>query len=334
MSQSQHTIEPRNSALPSLTIHSAAFAPWDERYDFDVDRFPSAVEPVEHELRLDARQAGAMRSIPQSKELLDSYNPYQVDPEDDPDPWSQKMVAKPLVVKYMEQTCQNRIEEEQRFYANVDYDQVIQEAPEYLERELRQAREADDRQSELEEIRSNRVFWYEKLIPYKNLYAMFTENSLGSLLRTGGAYRNSGKNQFYGAVVVDEGTDPTEYAHDQGLNARFVYSVDDAISNYDRETCHPSDYGIELPAPLVVGDFLSGSTYLFLPWSDGLVCSCPFKQRKSWRVMCKHELFTSLWLGENGKQEIKLDEGFSVPARARRFFSPDALANRERKQLR
>jgi hypothetical protein len=333
MLEPEHTIQSSDASLPELTLSGGAFPQWDDRYQYDIEECPAAIEPVEHQLRLDARQAGAMRSLLQQQALLDSFNPYQVDPDSDPDPWTGKRARKPLVVRYMEETCQSCIGAEKRFFDNVDADAVIQEAPEYLEYELRRAREADDPQAELDQVRGDRIDWYEETIPYRTIYAMCTKNSIGGLINFRGEEFRAG-NTYIGAVVIDGKTDCGVFAREYNIDRDWVYTLNQAISNYDADTCHPSDYGIELPAPLVIGEFSSGSNYLLIPWGDCLVCSCPFKQRHPWRVMCKHEFFTALAMGFEDDQLIPLDQGVEVPARSRRFLSPDAVANRDRKQLR
>jgi hypothetical protein len=331
MSIETHTIETQSDVLPPLTLSSASLPSWDERYSYSVGEMPSAIEPIEHQLRLDARLAGKQLAIPLGKELLESYNSYSVDPDTAPDPWDQKPVGqKPLVVDYMERTCEERLESEARFFENFDDDAIINQAPEYLKYELRQAREAEDPEAEVEEIRANRENWYEEVIPWRNIYAMMTENSIGSLVQMGQSSTFEGiANQYKGVVVVSNSTDPRRFAEDRGISPEFVLRVSEAISNFDPEVCHPADYGVELPAPLVVGEYDSGSTYCLIPWSDALVCSCPFKQRHSWRCMCKHELYTSLCLGNRGEKMVPIDQGLNVPDRCRRFFGPDAFANRD-----
>lgn len=81
-----HTIQTQSDVLPPLTLSSASLPTWDERYSYSVDRMPSAIEPIEHQLRLDARLAGKQLAIPLGKELLESYNSYSVDPDTAPDP--------------------------------------------------------------------------------------------------------------------------------------------------------------------------------------------------------------------------------------------------------
>lgn len=64
---------------------------------------------------------------------------------------------------------------------------------------------------------------------------------------------------------------------DHGLPDRFVYREPQVNSQTSSDTPTPSDLGIGLPAPLLAGEFHSDSQYVFLPWSDGLICSCPYK---------------------------------------------------------
>jgi hypothetical protein len=84
----------------------------------------------------------------------------------------------------------------------------------------------------------------------------------------------------------------------------------------------PSEFGTDLPAPLLVGEYASGGRYPFVPWSDGLVCACPYKQGKGWRVLCKHELLAAE-VAERGESIfLPVTNGVKIPHRARRFVSP------------
>ena len=84
-----------------------------------------------------------------------------------------------------------------------------------------------------------------------------------------------------------------------------------------------ADYGIELPAPILVGEYDSGSQYPFIPWGDALTCSCPYKQSAAFRVICKHELLASVVCGDHDSIFIPLTRGIDVPLRTRRLVSPE-----------
>lgn len=124
-------------------------------------------------------------------------------------------------------------------------------------------------------------------------------------------------NTYRGVVLVPNETDPEEYAADRDLHPVNVTSeteLDDHTS--------PSEYGIELPAPILTGEYGSQSWYSLIPWSDGLVCGCPYKQRRPWRAMCKHELVSTIILAHKEQYLLPVGAGIEVPQRARRFLSP------------
>lgn len=166
-------------------------------------------------------------------------------------------------------------------------------------------------------MRSNRQNWYFTLIP-KNLDTI--QDTIDSVSPVG-------SNTFHGVVIVDTETDSTSYADDHDLNPVDVVQ-ESALDNH----IMPSAYGISLPAPLLVGEFANGSTYAFLPWSDAVVCGCPYKQTNNWVVMCKHELAAANRLGTteidtlDAPYVLPLDDGVRIPQRARRFVSPPVAA--------
>jgi len=225
----------------------------------------------------------------------------------------------PLARQYIQKTLVDTYESERRFFPSYDrLDNFLGEAPAFLTGEL------EPHYRELEQIRADRRKWYTELIP-KNLDTI--QGTADSLLPLHA-------NTFHGVVIVDANTDPIEYADEHDLD------VDDIIREAQLDNhILPSEYGITLPAPLLVGEFASGSTYAFLPWSDAVVCGCPYKQTNKWAVMCKHELAAASCLATahegdvDAKYVLPIDVGVDIPQRARRFVSPTvATTHTPRKQ--
>lgn len=218
----------------------------------------------------------------------------------------------PLARKYIQKTLVDTYESERRFFPSYDrLGTFLDDAPAFLTGEL------EPHYREMEQIRADRRKWYTELIP-KNLDTI--QGTAESLLPMSA-------NTFHGVVIVDANTDPTEYADEHGLDR------DDVIREAQLDNhIMPSAYGVSLPAPLLIGEFASGSTYAFLPWSDAVVCGCPYKQTNKWAVMCKHELAAASRLGTtekdglDAKSVLPIHIGVKVPQRARRFVSPTVAA--------
>jgi hypothetical protein len=165
-----------------------------------------------------------------------------------------------------------------------------------------------------------------------NLYHVLKRSSYGSLLPSSlGSSPDVDElirqNAFVGMIVVDDGADIRAVAHEYGIPGRFIVRERDLSSSAVECAPTPSEFGIELPAPLLVGEYASGSLYPLLPWSDGLVCSCPYKHDRPWRVLCKHELLAAVVAGGEDSIFLPVTRGLDVPHRARRFVSP-AIASR------
>jgi hypothetical protein len=165
-----------------------------------------------------------------------------------------------------------------------------------------------------------------------NLYHVLKHSSYGSLLppsvgRSADIDELTEHNASVGTVVVDDGADVRTVAREHEIPGRFVVHERDLSSSAVECAPLPSDFGIDLPAPLLVGEYASGSRYPLLPWSDGLVCSCPYKHDRPWRVLCKHELLAAVVAGEEDSIFLPVTQGLDVPHRARRFVSP-AIASR------
>jgi len=219
----------------------------------------------------------------------------------------------PLARKYIQKTLVDTYESERRFFPTYDrLEDYLADAPAFLTGEL------ESQYEELEKIREGRRRWYTEQIP-KNLDTI--QKTAAKTLHP------VTTNTLHGVVIVDSNTDPREYADEHGLDR------DDVIRETQLDNhIMPSAYGITLPAPLLVGEFASGSTYAFLPWSDAVVCGCPYKQTNKWTVMCKHELAAASRLGNaqedslDAKYVLPVDVGVKVPLRARRFVSPTVAA--------
>lgn len=331
---------PTSGGLPPLRLPAGALSPQDRRFDLDPTTDRSAIEPIEHKLRVDFMTAGPPDSVNQ---LLDSYSHYQAGPGDD-DPWANDGGAntKPLGLQYAEKTIQSQWASEQRFFDNYDSDAVLEDAPLYLANKLRECRDKSAPEKAVDQQRKNRRKWY-LLMPWKNLYAVFKRKTLGKLasplIKTGNSGlggSTSGTHPFEGAdtsyvgiLVIDDNGDPEEVASEYGVNPKYVRREGEFATHHssDAEMPVPSDYGIELPAPLLMGDYPGKSEYLFIPWSSGLVCQGPFKQEAAYRVTCKHEVLASFVLAEGDSVFLPVHEGIDVPARARRFIDPQIAIN-------
>jgi len=312
------------SNLPSLSLPPGAVADGDATHEYDVTGDPPAIEPVEHEIRLDFMAGGPIRH----GHLLTEYNSWGSGP-DDQDPWRKHGLSKPRGLKYAEGTCRRRLDEEALYYDLYDDDRALAGVPAFLAHRLRQCRTAERPEEALRAERTRRENWYETLIPWLNLYQVLKRSSYGTLVAdvvgpTYDAGTLTTENEFVGMVVLgDEDPESEEYAREHELSAEYVVKESELSCAEHESAPSPSEYGIELPAPLLIGRYASGSRYPFLPWSDGLVCSCPYKHDQPWRVLCKHELLAAIVAGDMDTIFLPVTDGLSVPHRARRFVSPD-----------
>ena len=308
--------------LPSLGLSPGSLADIDAAYDYNVETDPPAIEPVEHRIRLDFMAGGAIRY----DQLLTNYDSRDRDAAES-DPWHHAGRAKPLGMQYAEGTCQRRLTEEARYYESYDDEDALVDAPAFLAHRLRQARSAADPEAALRSERDRRETWYRTLIPRLNLCSVLKRSSYGTLIDDGSSEMPEdhdllASNGFVGVIVLDHDHDSETYARERNLPSRYVVREQDLSSGKAEEGALSSEYGLDLPAPLLVGEYASGSRYPLLPWSDGLVCSCPFKAGAPWRVMCKHELLASIVLGAQESIFLPVTDGLDVPYRARRFVSP------------
>ena len=324
------TIHAAAGSVPHLSLPPGALAHTDREYDYDVDRDPPNIEPIEHEIRLDFVCGGPIHR----DQLLGDYNPWSYK-ADDPatHPWRGGK-QKPVGMAYAEASCAARIREEERFHDYADGDTVLADAPAYLAAQIRAAREKSNSQDALLEVREGREKWYRELIPGANLYQILKNSSYGTLIEkcigpTPDAERLLKHNAFVGMVLVDDASDPDVFARDRSLDSVYVLQESDLSHVNTEDPVTLAEYGIELPAPLLVGEYDSGSQYPLVPWGDAVTCLCPFKQSAPYRVMCKHELLASVVCGDRDSIFLPVARGIDVPHRARRFVSPEIAVNHE-----
>jgi len=270
-------IHPGDGTLPPLSLPSGALAKTDQQHCYDVSDEPPAIEPIEHRIRLDFMTAGPIRR----SQLLDQHNPWTADSDED-DLWREAGRSKPLGLLYAEESCRRTLVGERRYYDRVEADPSaeLDNVPAFLAHRLQACRETDDPSAALEQERARRERWYSTIIPWMNLYHVLKRSSYGSLLppsigRSADVGELTEHNTFVGMVVVDNGADIRAVAREYEIPGRFVVRERDLSSSAVECVPVPSDFGIDLPAPLLVGEYASGSRYPLLPWSDGLVCSCP-----------------------------------------------------------
>ena len=317
-----------DGSLPPLSLPPGALAKTDHQHHYDAVDEPPAIEPIEHRIRLDFIAGGAIRR----SQLLDQHNPWTADPGE-PDPWQEARRSKPVGLQYAEDSCRRTLAEERRYYDRFEADQSadLEDVPAFLAHRLRACRDAEDPQAALKDEQVRRERWYSTIIPWMNLYHVLKRSSYGSLLPNSveSSVDIDGlteQNAFVGMVVVDDHADIRAIAREYGVSGRFVVRETELSSSAVECAPLPSEFGIDLPAPLLVGKYASGSRYPLLPWSDGLVCSCPYKHDRPWRVLCKHELLAAVVAGEEDSVFLPVTQGLDVPHRARRFVNPEIAA--------
>jgi hypothetical protein len=317
-----------DGSLPPLSLPPGALAKTDHQHHYDTVDEPPAIEPIEHRIRLDFMAGGAIRR----SQLLDRHKPWTADPGE-PDPWQEARRSKPVGLQYAEDSCRRILAEERRYYDRFEADQSadLEDVPAFLAHRLRACRDAEDPQAALKDEQVRRERWYSTIIPWMNLYHVLKRSSYGSLLPNSveSSVDIDGlteRNAFVGMVVVDDHADIRAIAREYGVSGRFVVRETELSSSAVECAPLPSEFGIDLPAPLLVGKYASGSRYALLPWSDGLVCSCPYKHDRPWRVLCKHELLAAVVAGEEDSIFLPVTQGLDVPHRARRFVNPEIAA--------
>jgi hypothetical protein len=307
--------------LPALSLPPGALSTHDHRHEYDVESDPADIEPIEHQIRLDFMAGGPIRHA----DLLDDYNPWSFDPDDPTtNPWADR--RSPIGLDNARASCRQRIDLESRFFDSYESDEGLDDAPQFLAHRLREARDATDPAAAVEEERERRVAWYRKLIPGANFCHVLKQTSAGTLVPDGETLDRETllrQNDLVGMVVVDDDTDPGTIASEYGIQREYCVAESD-LSNATADVATGiTEFGIELPAPLLIGKYATGSRYPLIPWGDGIVCSCPYKQNQPWRVICKHELLASIVAGEEDTLFLPKTSGLEIPHRARRFVSPD-----------
>jgi hypothetical protein len=278
------TIQPQESQLPSLTLPAGTLAPSHPDYEHEVETDPPEIEPIEHRLRKAFVQQGPLT-------LHDLREPGQ-----------------PALRDAAEQILADTARAEQQYYLSVPDRSMFADAPSYLHEELTATR------YEIVDTQQRRQRWYTEVIPAQ-LETIF-DTVEECFPATPGPNRFEGT-EYVGHVVVGPDTDPDDYAAAHELPSADVVQEDD-LDDHDPL----SAYEINLPAPLLVGTYTSHSRYTLVPWTDGLVCMCPYKQTNPSAVMCKHELLATVRLAPADTWLLPIDDGLAVPQRARRFVSP------------
>lgn len=285
---SSQQIQPTDESLPSLDLPSGALPVSHPNYVHDVETDPPEIEPVEHRLRVDFIDGGPLTPHP-------LHGSHQSRPR-----------------RYADRTLTEIYQAEQRYYPLLPDRKEFTDAPAFLRNELAPYL------AELREIQHRRFEWYTEHIP-RNLDQIL--DTVESLYPSADREAFDDANRWIGTVIVPTETPTDEFANKLDIDEQYVVHEMDL----DDQTA-PSEYGISLPAPLLVGEYNSQSRYSLIPWSDGLVCACPYKQKRPSRVMCKHELAATIRLADEDQYVLPVDSGVDVPQRARRFVSPTIAA--------
>ena len=285
---SSQQIQPTDESLPSLDLPAGALPVSHPNYVHDVETDPPEIEPVEHRLRVDFIDGGPLTPHP-------LHGSHQSRPR-----------------RYADRTLTEIYQAEQRYYPTLPDGKEFADAPAFLRNELAPYF------AELREIQHRRFEWYTEHIPNNLDQVLDTVESLYPY-DSGGPFHDV--NTWIGFVIVADETSTGAYASEHALDEEYVVHEGD-LDDY----ASPTEYGILLPAPLLAGEYNSGSQYSLIPWSDGLVCACPYKQKRPSRVMCKHELAATIRLANEDGYVLPVDDGVGVPQRARRFVSPTIAA--------
>lgn len=312
---------PTSSGLPPLRLPPGALAPYDRSYDYDYRSERPDIQPVEHKIRLDIMNAG----------MIDSpYNLLERSDFNGDDPWRHRET--PLAIKYIRSTLEAQWNIDQAYYSRWEDDEFLEEAPRYVSQSIRDAANKSNPETAVLDEREKREKWYDFLLP-QNVNGVFKQHTLGELLsplfndRYPTPEEPEGdvpETAFVGILVIDDETDRTEIMSEYGIPQELIRyeSEFDAHHSGSPDLPTPSDFGIELPAPLLMLDCPGNSEYLLIPWSAGLVCQGPHKQQNPHHVICKHEAFCAFVLSKMDSIFLPVHDGIPVPARARRFVDP------------
>ena len=284
---STYQIASSDESLPALNLPAGARPVSHPDYEHNVDEDPPEIEPIEHRLRCDFVDGAPLT-------LHQHHNPSEV-----------------AARKFANKTLTDQCQREQQYFGSFPDSSDLQDVPAFLRSELKPQYE------KLEKIQQRRMKWFTEHIPRNLDQILETVESLFSATNQPIFEGNS----YVGVIIVPPDASKEGCAAQYGVDKEYILYE----SELDDHT-PPSEYGIELPAPLLIGDYANGSRYSLIPWSDGLVCAGPYKQDRPSRVMCKHELLSTMRLGKIKQYLLPIDEGINIPQRARRFVSP-TIAN-------
>lgn len=290
---SNYQIPSNNESLPALDLPAGARPVSHPDYEHNVGEDPPEIEPIEHRLRCDFIDGAPLT-------LQQHHSP-------------SKVAARKFASKTLAEQCQR----EQEYFGKFPDSDDLRHIPAFLQSELKPHYE------KLEKIQQRRMKWYTEHIP----------NSLDQILNTVESLFSATSqpifegNSYVGVVIIPPSKSKEDCAAQYRLDQEYILYE----SELDDHTS-PSEYGIELPTPLLIGNYANGSRYSLMPWSDGLVCGGPYKQDRPSRIMCKHELLSTMRLGKMKQYLLPVDEGVNVPQRARRFVSP-TITSRHRPSL-
>lgn len=275
---------PTAASLPPLTLPDGALSRRDHQYSYDVKTDPPGIEPIEHKLRADFMTAGP----PPKDSLLNNYG-HAGDGTGNSDPWEIDSRDKPLAIKYAEQSLIDQWELEKEWFKT--FPPQSDPPSEYLKHIREQCGASMAPENKFVKEAVDRKKWYCNLIPRDSLYPVFSQSSVGKHIA------ETGFPTYIGVLVVSD-TQSEHAASEKYDTPKEYIRAESELKSSTNGTIHtPSEYGIDLPAPLLLGRYQTPtktSEYLLIPWSSGLVCQGPFKQSGPHRVCCKHEFSRSV----------------------------------------
>lgn len=211
---SRNQITSSDESLPILSLPAGSRTPSHPDYDHDVSTDPPEIEPIEHRLRVDFIDGGPVT-------LHELHGPTEPDAR-----------------QYASKTLSDQYQREQRYYAQFPDSEVLEQAPAFLRDELKPHYE------ELREVQQRRLDWYTDHIPRNLDEILRTVNSLCADNSPNNEFVDA--NSYRGVVLVPDETDPKRYATGHDLHPVNVINENE-LDDYRS----PSEYGIDLPAPIV-----------------------------------------------------------------------------------
>jgi hypothetical protein len=171
-----------------------------------------------------------------------------------------------------------------------------------------------------EKIRTSRKQWLLDKIPSE------VERHIGKAEDIRNSVHRNTEYGYEGKIVTPAGKSPGDHTPTGVPEAEAIQ--ENQLDNH----VMPSDIGIELPAPLVVGTFPSSSggdsTYALVPYCGTVVCGGPYFHVNSWPILCKHMVYFLLEAYTDDSAPVgllPLANGVDVPNRARQLVAPQAL---------